>query len=325
MAAHITRRVALTALAGTAVAMGIPAAKAADKLRVGKAVIQNFGYIPLDIGMKYGMFEKQGLSIVELNFAGGAKLAQAMTAGAVDISLSAGPEMAFVAKGAPELAVASISNSPAFMGMTIGAQSTEHGIDALKGKKIGVTSPASLTFWLVTELNRVKGWKGEDRATPVVIGGAPAGQIAAIRTGLVYAVDGGVSLGYELEEKHEGRVLIDCSAYVPSIELFTAFATDKLIKDNPDAVRRFLKGWFEAVEYMKTHKAETVAVTSKVIGFSPAVSARTYDALISKLSTTGKFDQHGLETLSSSFVDLKTLKPPIDMTRFYTEKFLPKA
>jgi len=62
-------------------------------------VIQNFGYIPLDVGMKAGIFAKHGPEIPELNFAGGAKPAQAMTAGAVDISLSAGPEMAFVAKG----------------------------------------------------------------------------------------------------------------------------------------------------------------------------------------------------------------------------------
>jgi ABC-type nitrate/sulfonate/bicarbonate transport system substrate-binding protein len=325
MGSIITRRVALAGLAGAAATLAIPVAGAADKLRVGKAVVQNFGFIPLDVGMQYGMFAKQGLDIEELNFAGGAKLAQAMTAGAVDISLSAGPEMAFVAKGAPEIAIGSISSAPDFMGMTVGADAKGHGIDALKGKKIGVTSPGSLTFWLVKELNRVKGWSGAESAIPVVIGGSAAGQIAALKIGTVYAVDGGVSLGFELEEKHAGRVLIDCSTYVNSIELFTIFARNNIVQQNPGTVRRFLKAWYETVAYMRHHKAETVAVTSKVIGFTPAVSERTYDALMSRLSTDGSFGGKALSTLSASFVDLDILKPPIDMSKFYTEKFLPKA
>lgn len=324
----ITRRAALGGLAGAAASLAIPAiptAHAADKLRVGKAVIQNFGYVPLDVGMQSGIFSRHGIDIAEINFGGGAKLAQAMTSGAVDISLSAGPEMAFVAKGAPEIAVASISSYPGFMGMTVGADAQGNGIDTLKSKKIGVTSPGSLTMWLVRELNRVKGWHGAESAEPVVIGGAPAGQIAALKTGQVYAVAGGVTLGYEMEEKHEGRVLIDCSTYVKSIELFTTFASDAVVKQNPDAVRRFLKAWYETVAYMNKHKAETVAVTSKVIGFSPAVAERTYDTLMPTFSTDGAFPPNALKTLSASFVDLHVLKPPIDMAKLYTTKFLPKA
>src|SRR4029077_11597510 len=113
--------------------------------------------------------------------------------------------------------------------------------------------------------------------------------------------------------------------FVKNIELYTTFATDDVIQRNPDSVRRFLKGWYETIAYMKTHKAETVAMTSKVIGFTQPVSERTYDALISKLSTDGIFAPPALAALSASFVDLGVLKPPIDMSKLYTEKFLPKA
>ena len=76
----------LGAMAGSLVALRSPIAKADAKLRVGKAVAVNIGYVPLDVGIEYGLFQKQGLEIEEMNFAGGAKIAQAMTAGAVDIS-----------------------------------------------------------------------------------------------------------------------------------------------------------------------------------------------------------------------------------------------
>ncbi len=36
-------------------------------------------------------------------------------------------------------------------------------------------------------------------------------------------------------------------------------ASDALIQSNPDTIRRFIKAWFEAVAYMRSHKAEAIA------------------------------------------------------------------
>ncbi len=321
----ISRRDALAALGGSLAALAVPSARAAETLRVGKAVVENIGFIPLDVGMEYGIFDKQGLAIEELNFAGGAKIAQAMVAGAVDVSLSAGPDMAFVAKGAPEIAVASIAESASFMAFCVGSQSTARGIDDLRGKKIGITSPGSLTDWLAGELNRVKGWTDEgDRVSKVAIGGSTPATIAALKTGQVDASIGSMQLGYQLEEHREGRLLFDCSQYVGPIELYTIFANTALLRQNPDRARRFLKGWYETVAFMKSHKAETVQVAAKVMGDSPAVASRTYDSLMVKFSSDGKFAPQALDTLATSFRDLKTLDGPVDMTKLYTEEFLPK-
>lgn len=325
MASAISRRTALGALAGSLAALRIPAAQAAEEVRVGKAVVENIGFIPLDVGMAYGMFQRQGLAIKELNFAGGAKLAQAVAAGAVDISLSAGPEMAFIAKGAPQIAIASIAESPAFMAFVVGAQSTAHGMDDLKGKKVGITSYGSLTDWLAEDLNRVKGWTGADRVTTVAIGGSTPATIAALKTGEVAASISSMQLGYKLEHRHEGRLLFDCSQYVGEIELYTIFADTSFVHRKPDLVRRFLKGWLESIAFMKSHKSDTVRVSSKVMNISPEVASRVYDSLMGKFSTTGRFSPKALETLAASFKDMKKLHGPIDMKKLYTERFLPKA
>ncbi len=255
MSGVISRREAIALIGGSFAALGAPAAGAAEKLRVGKAVAQVFGYIPLDVGMKYGIFAKHGLEIEETAFVSGSQLAQAVTAGAVDITLSGGPDMAFTAKGAPEIAVATITTSAAFMGIAVGAHSTARNSDDLKGKKIAVTSPGSLTYWLVDELNRVKGWSGDDRAVPIAVGGAPPTQLAAIRTGQVDASIGGLQVGLQLEEQHEGRLLVAISDYVKELELFVTFASTNLVRQNPDALRRFLAGWYESVAFMKSHKS----------------------------------------------------------------------
>jgi ABC-type nitrate/sulfonate/bicarbonate transport system substrate-binding protein len=326
MSRKMTRRTAMTALAGSVAALRIPAARAAgETLRVGKAVVENVGYIPLDVGMEYGFFEKHGLAIEELNFAGGAKIAQAMTAGAVDISLSAGPDMQFVAKGAPEIAIGSIAEFAGYMAFVVAANSNVRSMDDLRGKTVGITSPGSLTDWLAEELSRVKGWKEHDRLTKATVGGATPAVVAALKTGQVDASVTSAQLGLQLEENGQGRLLFDCSAYVGTIELYTMFGNKALVERNPDAVRRFLAGWYETVDFMKTHKAETVAVAAKVMGHTPTVESHVYDRLVGKLSSNGKFSPQAIETLKASFVAMKSVDESVDMKKLYTEEFLPKT
>jgi NitT/TauT family transport system substrate-binding protein len=330
MISMMSRRTALGALAATFVALRTPIARAEDQalptLRVGKAVSRNIGFTPLDVGMEYGIFARNGLTIEELNFVGGAKVAQAMAAGAVDISLSAGPDMAFTAKGAPQIAIAAITESPSFMGYIVGGQSTARGSNDLRGKKIGITSPGSLTDWLAEELNRVKGWTSDaDRVTKVAIGGSTPATIAALKTGQVDASIAAQELGYEFEVQGQGRLLFDCAQYVGPIEFYTIFAGTSLTRERPNLVRLFLKGWLEAVDFMKTHKDETVRVASKVTGDQPSITGRAYDSLMSQFSIDGRFSAPALSKLAASFNDMNTLTGPVDLKTLYTEEFLPTA
>lgn len=317
-------QVAAALLAVTLAATGAMTSARAETLRVGKVVAQNFGFVPLNVGVDEGYYKKLGLTIHEFDFGGGAKQQQAVAAGNVDIAIGAGTDMAFVAKGVPEIAVATITTSPAFMGYIVGAHSTARTVDDLRGKSIGVSTAGSLTAWLVGELNRVKGWN-TDGVKAVAIGGSLSTELAALKTGEVEGFVDAPAIGYELETKHAGRLLFPVSDYVHKFDLFCIYATDAVVRKHPDAVRRFLKGWFEAVAYMKTHKQETVAIARKITGFSPAVESREYDLLMSKFSDDGKFDQAGLDKLRQSFVDLKILPTAPDMSKLYTEKFLPKS
>lgn len=324
MSPVISRRTALGALAGSLALFRVGQARAAETLRVGKAVVENIGFLPVDIGNEFGLFQQQGLTVEVLDFAGGAKIAQAMAAGAVDISLSGGPDMAFAAKGAPQIAIASIAESSSFMALVTGPSSTARDIADLKGKKIGITSPGSLTDWLAEQLNRVGGWTSDaDRVTKVAVGGSTPAVVAALKTGQVDASIGSLQLGYLLEEQREGRLLFECSRYVGAIELYTIFASTVLTQQKPDLVWRFLKGWIDAIAFMKSHKDETVRTAAKVMGNSPAVVSRTYDKLMAKFSADGRFSPQALATLATSFSDLKTLTGPVDMTKLYTEQFLP--
>jgi len=324
MGFEVSRRFALTALAASFAVLGSEPARAAVTLRVAKAVAQSPGYLPLDIGMKYGIFAAHGLAVEELDLAGGAKVAQAIAAGSVDLALSAGPDMAFTAKGAPQIAVASISSSPAFIGITVGEQSPIRNVGGLKGKKIGVASQG-LATWLVDELNKAKGWTGSDRATPVVISGSPTANLAAMEAGEVDATINGVVEGWRLEERKQGRLLLEVADYLGPFQLYVMFASTALVQRDPAAIRRFLAAWLESVAYTQSHEAETTQAMRDVLGYSPAIAGRCYDEIIPKLSSDGRFDPKALAGLFASFTDLKILPPTADLSKLYTEQFLPRA
>jgi NitT/TauT family transport system substrate-binding protein len=232
--------------------------------------------------------------------------------------------MVFIAKGAPQIAIASISSSPAFIGITVVSQSPIRDADDLRGKKIGVASQG-LATWLVDELNKVKGWTGSDRAAPVVISGSPTANLAAMETGQVDDSINGVVEGWQLEERKKGRLLLEIAEYVGPFQLYVMFASTALVQRNPGTIGRFLAAWLESVAYTRTHKAETMQAMRDVIGYSPAIAERCYDELIPKLSPDGRFEPKALAGLFASFTDLKILPPSADLSKLYMEQFLPQT
>ena len=320
MAIVVFHRVAL-ALALAAV-LAAPA-QADDTLRVGKASVTAFAMLPLVVGVDRGLFKKHGIDVEIVDFSGGAKLHQATAAGSIDIGIGAGPELAFIAKGSPELAIANPAGPPLFIGIVVPADSKVRTTNDLKGLKIGVSSVNSMTYWMALELARQRGW-GPDGVTPVAIGSETTSVIAAFRTHAVDADIGGTAMAFQLEEQGIGRFVQSVSDFIGNMSSDTIFASNRLIESNPDAIRRFLAGWFDAVDFMRANKAETVRIARGVTGFSDYVQAREYDQSIGMFNDDGKFDAQSLATLKRSFADLKLLDTPPDMAKLYTERFLPK-
>ena len=53
--------------------------------------------------------------------------------------------------------------------------------------------------------------------------------------------------------------------------------------------------------------------------------SRTYDDVMPMFTSDGHFNRKGLEVLAKSFVDLHTLPTEPDISKLYTEAFLPPA
>jgi NitT/TauT family transport system substrate-binding protein len=293
----------------------------AETLRVGKSVPQAFGFVPVDIGVRNGIFKKNGLDIEITAFGGAPKLDQALAADAVDIGLNSGADMAFIAKGLPVKGVAAMANAPLELTLVVGPDSSIRAIADLKGKRVAVSQLGSLTGWLVGELSRQQGW-GPDGIERIAIGQVSA-YFPALQTKQVDGITIDLSSALQAERQGRGKLLVEFGDVVKDFHLYVIFATDKLIATRPDTVRAFLKGWFETIAFMKVNKDDAVKIAAEIQNVDPDIASRSFDTMMRSFSADGRFSEKALAMLSRSFVELKSLPEAPDMSALYTQQFLP--
>src|SRR5215468_3669680 len=314
-----TGRAAALLIGLTACAM-MPAS--AETLRVGKAGREAFSFVPADIGRDTGIFKKHGLDLEIASFGGDARIQQALAADGIDIGLGSGPGLAFIVKGSPAKGIAAMADPPLIFALVVRADDSVKTPDDLRGRKVGVSTVGSVTSWIISEVSRQRGW-GLDGIAQVPIGD-DANRIAALKTRSVDAAIVNLAVALNFVQRGEGRILLRFGDLVKDFHIHVIFATDKAIAARPDALRAFLKGWFESVAFMRANKDKTLAIAGEVMGTDAATTAGIYDELMPMFSDTGRFDPKALAVLQRSFVEMKTLPEEPDMSKLTTEALLPK-
>ena len=297
-------------------------ARANSTIKVGNSSAQAFNFLPLGIGIEQKFYEKNGVDVTEIDLGGSAKLHQAMTAGAIDLGLGAGTDIAFLVKGAPETAVGAIAITPALFGVIVQYDSPIRKLSDLKEKRIGISTVGSLTQWLAFQIAKKEGWDPHS-FNFVTDGSEYTPQLAALETHAIDAQISGAALGWNLELQKKGRLLAPASEWVGAFLQNVVFASNDIIEKNPEAVRGFLKGWLEGVAYMGSHKAETIAFERSKDNFAEEVEQKQYTNVMPSFSMDGTFPPDAVAPVKASFVDLGILPTEPDMSKYMTERFLP--
>ena len=315
------RSILQTIMTAITLALAGGGAQALDQVRVGKAVPNSFAFGATDVGIEARIFEKEGLEIVATGFRGDAQLQQALAAGSVDVGLGSGPSLGFRAKGAPAIGVAGMYGPPNNLTLLVPVNSPIKSIADLKNKRIGVTTVGSLTDWLVRELSRQQGW-GSDGIKIVPLGAIQA-RLAAMERGELDGTVQEAANGYQLEAAGKTRNLLLFGSIVKDFYTHVIFATDDMIANRPQLLRRFLRGWFATIEFMRTHKDATVRSEAKTLDMSPELTAKVYDAQMDGFSSDGAWNAKAIDVIRHSLKDLGILPAVPDAKDLYTDQFVP--
>ncbi len=166
------RRVALAALLGFA-SLSQPIATHGEQFRVALST-KDFGYLPLFVGMRAGLFAQENLEIqwivVNSNV-----VVTALLAGEIDVAGIAGSSMRAAARGAPLKANFFPYDKSLFVLM--GAPNIKR-VQDLKGKVIGTTGPGATTEVAASMVLQHHGIDPKKDVTFMTIGGAETSIVA---------------------------------------------------------------------------------------------------------------------------------------------------
>ena len=295
--------------------------RADEKIRIGTPEATSFSFSVPDVGNATGIFKKYALDVERIDFAGGAKMHQAMDAGALDVITGTGSDILFLTKGAPEKGVAAYANDLAALSLVINADAPIKKIEDLKGKTIAVSTTGSFTSWVAKTI------LGQHGITPDQFNFAYLGTMNGIVAGLltrnVDGIIGPSSRSLQLESEGKVRILANAGQEITNFIANIVYASDEMMEKHPATLKKFLAGYFDTIRYMKDHKAETVKITQQATQLPDDIASKGYDLEMPTFFDDGHFDRKKLAAVQQSLVDLKLIEHAFPDDQLITEKFLP--
>lgn len=243
---------------GAALLAPMGAARAAEKVTVTLGAISDPIYSPYFIALSKGYYADQNIELEITNASGGVAI-PALISGSAQFSTSSGSAISAIVRGAALKVVMTLSESVPWK---LWATSPDiKALADLKGKQVGVAARGDLL-----EVS-VRAALLKNKIDPESVGYTALGfganlRMAVLRTGAIPAVVVDNILGDIAAKTHQtgnSHMLYDLTKEIKTPYLGLATST-KLMTDNPELVKRFLRATYQGMLYMKAFPEGTVKI-----------------------------------------------------------------
>jgi NitT/TauT family transport system substrate-binding protein len=190
------------------------------------------------------------------------------------------------------------------LGYSIVVQPSIKSVRDLKGKIIGITPGRDAAYARVVKLLRDNGMDPAKDVTFLSVGdGGPAARVVAMSTGVIHA-SMFTPPSDMISEKAGMRILakLDVANVGGGINTTPAFVQ----KNRPQALR-FLRGYMEGIQYLKSHKDESLKIFSKYVR-NPDLAIMAY--LYEEISTRAEKELRPQAEAVRAMIDLAALDFP---------------
>jgi NitT/TauT family transport system substrate-binding protein len=229
------------------------------------------------VSKEAGLFQKYGVDPKLIFFEGGSLLAQAAIAGEVKFSVTSGTvTIASRSAGADTIVVAGYMNTLPY---SIVAAKGITRWEQLKGKKIAISRFGSSTDTAVRLVLEKFGLNAAKDVTLVQVGAQPS-RFQALMAGTIDATV--IAPPFDVTAKKQGfPILVNVAEQGIPYPQEVIETTDRLIRDNPQLVKNFLKGFIAGIHYGFTNKEGTKKIISKYLKITePEILEATYASYI---------------------------------------------
>jgi len=310
--------VLIVVLCGT-VAVYCPATAAVaaeEKVRFSVAAVTG-SYMDEFVAMEKGYHREEGLA-VEMIRAGGGIATQALMAGDLHFSTSAGSALSAMLRGADIKVVYTNIDRPRYQLWS--AQPEIKNLSDLVGKKVGVTSRGDTQELSVRLLLRKYGIDANAVAyIPVGFGGT---RLAALQAGTVDAVPLGAGDFAQLKQP-KGHMLGDTEKEIRFAYVGLAVSTRLMVRQ-PSLVERFLRAVIKGREYARRYREQTISILGKYTGRKNEFNEIDYDSTLPVLTSEGWVSDEILKEDVAMRAEFVALPVPADYAKYFDYSIVKK-
>jgi ABC-type nitrate/sulfonate/bicarbonate transport system substrate-binding protein len=285
------------------------AAAAEEKVRFSVAAVTG-SYMDEFVAIEKGYHREEGLA-VEMIRAGGGIATQALIAGDLHLSTSAGSALGAMLRGAEIKVVYTNIDRPGYQLWS--AQPEIKSLKDLVGKKVGVTSRGDTQELSVRLLLRKHGINANSVAyVPVGFGGT---RLAALQAGTVEAVPLGAGDFAQLKQPR-GHMLGDTEKEIRFAYVGLAVSS-RLLARQPNLVERFLRAVIKGREYARRYREQTIPILGKYTQRKREFNELDYDSTLPVLTPEGWVSEEILKEDVAMRAELVGVPAPSDYGKFF--------
>jgi NitT/TauT family transport system substrate-binding protein len=303
------KTLAALTLAIAAASAVIAPASADDLLKLTIGQRGNWDTAIAQLGTKAGIFKKHAIELEMIYTSGSGETLQPVIAGSVDAGLAVGTlgAIAAYAKGAPVRIIAAQATGAADYWYAKTSSPVKKLADLTDKNTIAFSTNGSSTQSVVRAFIDEFRLKAKPIST-----GNPAATLTAVMTDQVDV--GWASPPFGLKEIEEGKTRVVAratdAALVRGQTIRVIVANTDTLAKRRDAIRRFMRGYRETIDYMYGDNPQIMKDYAEFVGVTEAMAKRVRDEFFPK-SLLDPGEIRGLDSLMAEAVTLRFIATPL--------------
>ena len=310
-----------------AAALGLAAALAfsgnaqAQTKIVGGVAAYNEALLPVYVAEDKGYFKDAGIALEMTNFKGGGPTVQALVSGSIQICFCAADHVVRLrSRRQPAVILVGLDTFHSYA-LIAKASAPYKDLASLKGKKIGITSPGSLTDntlrYAIKELKL-----SPERDFEIVGAGAGSAMKAAIDSG---QIDAGLVILTEiaalLKEPNAYKVVVDYR-HLP-YPSYAALALESWVKDNPATAKGFTQALGKAIaDVEKDPELARKTIAKMYPNFSPELVAEVAKSAVERMPKGGIVTEESIKNLNDILIAADSSLKPVTLQEAFDPALL---
>lgn len=226
-------------------------------------VLSWVGFGPFFVAKEKGLFEKEGLDVEILKIEEAAPLREALTSGEVHGIIGTVDSFATgMSAGLPAKVILKVDDSNGSDGIV--ATTDIVTVKDLRGKRVAFPKGIPSHFFLLYLLKK-EGVSAKEIVPEYMEAGNAAAAFMAKKVDAAVTWEPWLSKAGKAEH---GHIMVTSKDHPGLIVDLFAVHSD-VLKDQPEDVRRLLRGWFAALEFMEREREESCRIIGKAMGIDP--------------------------------------------------------